>query len=333
MFITLKKARETVAPYVGKSGLCATDDRVRVRVLELVERLLHLGASGNLRKWCFTTCGGCFTAPPELDVPLKVNIEGWPERVWSKWYEFFEASTQDIGNLSGRPLSAPAGDVGLHEEPNEFFTVYDLPKGGARITAIAFDPADETNGAHLIIQGIDIAGNQIYTKHDGNPIHGELLQPKRSHPYYSASIFKKITGIQKTRSVNYVRLYWFNPITKEQGLLGQYRPDETNPSYRRFRVNSIDCADDKFAKISVIGRVRVLDHYHDNDLLPITNLTALREMALSEQASENEQTDKAGFHFRKAGMVLDQENEYRRTGHDGLDIGWETSPANMENLI
>lgn len=331
MFITLKQARETIAPYVGKSGLCATDERVRVRVLELVERLLQMGASGNVRKWCFTTCNGCFTAPPELDTILKVTIDGYPERVWSKWYEFFEASAQEIANISQSPMAARREDIGVHEEANEFYTINEIPKDGARVSAIAFDTSDEQSGAHVIVQGIDIAGNQIYTKHNGAAVHGEYLEPKKTAPYYSASIFKKITGIQKSRSVNYVRLYWFNPITKEQGLLAQYRPEETLPSYRRFRVNNLDSS--KVAKITVIGRVRILDHYHDNDIIPVANMTALRALALSEQQGDNGKIQEGAFHFQKVARVLEAENEYKRTGNEGFDFGWETSPANMENLV
>lgn len=331
MFITLKQARETIAPFVGKSGLCPTDERVRVRVLELVERLLHMGANGNLRKWTFNACNGYFTAPPDLDTILKVTIDGFPERTWSKWYEFSEASAQDVANISQAPLVGRRDDIGAHEEPNEFYTINDLPRGGARVSAIAFDAADEGSGASVIVQGLGTGGEQIYTKHAGNPIHGEYLQPKKDAPYYSASIFTKITGIQKSRSINYIRLYWFNPVTHEQGLLAQYRPEETLPSYRRFRVNGLDSK--SVAKITVLGRVRILDHYHDHDIIPISNLTALRALAVSEQQGDAGKVTEGAFHFQKASRVLDAENEYRRTGNDGLDFGWETSPANMENLV
>lgn len=332
MFITLKQARDAIAPYVGKSGLCASDERVRVRVLELVERLLQMGSSGSLRKWCFHVCCGCFTAPPELEVPLKVTIDGWPDRVWSKWYEFYDASRRELANQSNGAFQIPAHTAGVHEEPNEFYTIYEIPKGGARIAAVAFDQKDEDEKASLIVQGEDIDGNQIYTEHKGERQHGETLFAKKSRPTYSTKVFTRITGITKSRSVNYIRLYWFKPTTNEMGLLGQYRPDETVPSYRRFRVEGLTC--DRCAKVSVIGRVRVLDHYHDNDILPVANLTALRELAMSEQASENEKIQESAFHYNKASRILEDENEYRKTGHESaFDIGWETSPANMENLV
>lgn len=331
MDITLKIARLAVAKFVDKSGLDPDDDRVRVRVLELVERMLQMGASGNLRKWCFHVCCSCFTAPPELEVPLKATIEGYPERVWSKWYEFFDASKHEIGNLSQHPFSIPARVAGIHEEPDEYYTIYEIPKTGARIAAVAFDAADDGE-ASLIVQGEDIDGNQIYTTHKGQHQHGEFLTAKRERPTYSTKVFTKITGIQKTRSANYIRLYWFNPTTNEMGILGQYRPDETLPSYRRFRVVGLGC--DKCAKVSIIGRLRILDHYHDNDILPVTNLTALRELAMSEQDSENGKIQDSAFRWKKAGSIIENENEYRKTGQEsGWDIGWETSPANMENLI
>lgn len=316
--ITLGQARKLLAPYVGKSGKCPDSEETRLFIMETIQILLHKGANGNLRKWCFMTTNSCFTAPHDLDIPIKVMINGYPDSVWSKWFEFFEIDPYE-------PCTSYI--QGITEEINPFYTIYDIPPCGAKIYALAL--SKEASDAHLIIQGIDINGKDVYVEHKGEMMHGEYLSINKDTPKRTRTIFKRITGIQKTKTNNYIRLYW--QTDKEYGLLAEYRPSETNPSFRRFRVPNLDSC--KPAKVTIIGRIKDPDYYHDNDVLPITNIAVLRKTAQMIQAEDTDKIEVANYKRQAIGQLIDDENQYRRNGEEGFDFIVETSPGANCNLI
>lgn len=338
MVITLGQARNLIADYSGKAGKCPDSDAVREFVKEVVQRLLHRGAHGNLRKWCFHTCRGCFTAPPDMEVALKVKIDGYPSSVWSKWYEFqscnqFDVSSSRGANNSGGVSAGHSNSgfcTGLQEMVDRYPTVYDMPECGGRVSAIPFCEEDED--AHIIVQGLDMHGRDVFTEHHGERIHGERLTINKRKKTYSKTKFSKITAVQKTQTNHYVRLYWFNPENKEQGLLSEYRPTDTDPCFRRFRVPGVDphCC----TKITVLGRVKLLDCYHDNDVLPVTSIPALKKMAQLIQSEENDQD--VGMQRHKKDLsdeLIEDENQYQRTGDESFEFECEVSPGNLCNLI
>lgn len=321
--ITLGQARKLLAPYAGKSGKCPTSEETRLFVMEVVQRLLHKGANGNLKKWCFMTDTGCFTAPYEMDVPVKVLINDRPDYVWSKWYEFYE--TAPFSKEDGYTECDPK--MGIREEVNQYFTAYDLPTCGAKIFAVA--KTDEDKDAHILIQGTDSSGRDVYIEHKGEQIHGEYLSISRVEPKRTKTVWKSITGIQKTKTRNYIRLYWQSG--NKTGLLAEYKPEDTNPSYRRFKIANTKqgCP----TKVVVLARIKDPDYHHDNDILPITNLSALQDMANAIQCSRNQKINEANYANSIVSNLIDDENQYRRTGEESFDFVFETSPGSNINLV
>lgn len=323
MIITLKQARQVVAEYAGKKGKCADSEAVRLFVIEVVERLLLRGARGNLRKWCFCLTNGCFTAPADLEIPLKLKIDGYPDQVWSKWFEFYD--------IHGAEHEDKNYKSGIFEQVNSYPTVYDLPKPGARVAPIPLE--EEGEGAYIIVQGVDINGRDVYTNVNGRQIHGERISISRSEPKFSQTVFSKITAIEKSRTCSHVRLYWQSHQGDKilsRGLLSEYRPTETIPSYRRFKVKGAPC--DKPVKVEVLGRIRLLDSYHNNDILPITSIGALRSMAMTIQSERTNNMNEANFHNARVAQILEDENEYHRTGDEPLDFVFFKSPGANDNL-
>lgn len=323
MIITLKQARDVLAEYAGKKGKCASSEDVRLFVMEVVQRLLHKGANGNLRKWCFCLCNGCFTAPMDLEIPLRVKIDGYPNQVWSKWYEFYDLHSADACDKNFKS--------GIIEQVDSYATVYDLPKPGARVAPIPL--TEESEDAYIIVQGTDINGREVFTNCNGQQIHGEKLKISRSEPVFSKTVFTNISAVEKSRTCNHVRLYWQTHSEDRilaRGLLSEYRPTETNPSYRRFKVPGARC--DCCVKVEVIGRIRLLDSYHDNDILPVTSIGALRSMGMLIQSERTNSMNEANFHRSRVGEILNDENEYNKTGQDPLDFVFFKSPGANENL-
>jgi len=323
VIITLGQARKVVAEYTGKKGKCATSEDVRLFVTEIVQRLLHKGANGNLRKWCFCLCNGCFTAPLDMEIPLRVKIDGYPNQVWSKWYEFYDLHAADACDKNFKS--------GISEEVNTYPTVYDLPIGGARVAPIPLQ--EENEDAYIIIQGTDVNGREVFTTEGRQHIHGEKLRISRSNPVFSKTVFTKISAVEKSKTCNHVRLYWQThegDRILNRGMLSEYRPTDLNPSYRRFKVAGARC--DCCVKVEVIGRIRVLDFYHENDVLPVTSIGALRSMAMMIQSERTNSMNEANFHNAKVGQILEDENEYQKTGQDPLDFVFFKSPGANENL-
>lgn len=325
MIITLGQAREVVAEFAGRAGKCKDSNATRLFVMEVVERLLFEGAHGNERKWRFCLCNGCFTAPIDMEVPLKFKIDGRSERVWSKWYEFYDVNGADRCDAGYVP--------GLFEEIGNFYTIYDMPKPGARLAAIPL--GDEEKEAYIIVQGTDVNGRDVFTDYCGREIHGELLPISRNKPSFSKTVFSKITGIEKTQTNTHVRLYWqtYDPVAKvvlQRGLLGEYRPTDKHPAFRRFRVPAAqsDCCVD----VSILGRIKLLDFYHDNDILPVTSISSLKRMALAIRAEGVDNVQVASYHEQGAIRGVDNENQYYRTGEDPFDFNFDLSPGSNENL-
>lgn len=326
MIITYQQAREAIAKYAGKAGKCAKELEVDYFVKEVIQELLFRGANGNLRKWVFYTQNGMFTAPPDLELPVKVNIGETSNfykqapQVYDKWYEFYDQSTLADCN---------PWEEGLVEEINNYFTAFDLPECGSRILAVPFCQEDED--AQFIIQGIDDCGKEIYMPHKGERFKGEVLSISKQSPKYTQKVFTQITGIQKTPTKHYVRLYSYNPETQEKSLLAEYKPGDTNPSFRRFRVLSQDCS--RCFKVSLLGRIRFCEHYHDNDIIPISNLRALKLMAQQIQAEDNDNIQIANYKNQRIEQSINSENQYKRTPEAAVDTALVVAPSSVKNLI
>lgn len=339
MIITFGQAKELIAQYAAKAGLCPTETAVDLFVKEVIQELLFRGANGNLRKWVFKTNTGTFTAPPDLELPIKVRVGDWhhfegghyaqsehvhgghADTVYDKWYEFYDSNTLND--------CIPA-ERGIVEEPNPFFTAFDMPECGARVMAVPFCREDEN--AQFIIRGLDEKGNEIFMPHKGDRnFSGEILTINKDAPKYTQKTFTKITGIQKTPTKHYVRLYSYTPDSGKAEFIGQYKPTDTNPSFRRFRVIAPDCG--KCLKVTVLGRIKFCDNYHDNDIIPISNLRALKLMAQQFQAEDNDNIETANYKNQRVEQSLTNENQYKRTTQAPIDFFVETSPGNLKNMI
>lgn len=300
MPITWKAAKERLSQYAGRGGKCPNAEEVSIFVKEVLQYMLYSGNYGNIRKYCFMAEKGCITLPYELEAPLKVKIGDKVGSVWNRWFDFYSQS--DLGEC------LPAENA-LYEEPNLFPTVYDVPNGGARVGAIA--TAGESDDAHIIVQGVDPTGREVFTNHNGKQIAGEYLRLRKGEFRYSTVIFGKITGILKTKTQGYVQLLWVIPEINKQGFLSDYSPLDEIPAYRRFRLTSPKCHEN--VQVSVIGRIRLKENYADEDLLPFDNLYALSLAGQTVQANYNDDVQGSAAKDQALQNVINKENEYRRS--------------------
>lgn len=320
MPMTFGRAREVLAQYAGKGGLCANEKKVALFVHEVLQYLLYNQAFGNQRKYCFVAEKGCVVVPYELEVPLKVRIDGSAGTVWNRWYEFYHEN--DLNNCV---LAANA----LVEEPNSVPTVYEVPFGAWRIGVIGTCKEAET--AQIIIKGLDITGKPVMAGHNGITTSGELLSIKNNELTYTVIPFASITEVVKTITRGYVKLFAVNPQTKERIFLSEYGPSEETPQYRKFKIVS-PCGHE-YARVSILGRIRLKENYADSDLIPFDNIHALTLAAQKVNAEATGNVQIAAYKDQAVTQQLNNEQDFKKTTTgQPVEISGPTVGASIMNI-
>jgi len=320
MSITYKEAKTILSQYAGRGGTCPDAVAIDLFVKQVFQYMLFSGEHGNLRKFCFNARKGCFTAPYELEVPLKVKIDGEVGTAWNKWMEYY-----NYGELDG---CVPASNA-LYEEPNLYPTVYDMPLP-CRVGVLG--TADEDESAHLIVSGIDESGREIVTDHQGEKIAGEFLRIRKGSLRYTQVKFSKITGVTKTRTNGYVQLLWVRPELNSKGFLSDYSPFEEAPQYRRFRLTSPNCG--PCIKVSIIGKIRLKEHYADSEVIPFDNLYALQLAGQAQNAQYNNDVAMADAKDKTMQDIMTREGEYKRSQPGSpVDIFYPLSAGAIKGIV
>lgn len=321
MAMTFGQAKKALSIYYKQGGSCPTAEGMDLFVIKVLQHMLYSGQYGNLRRFCFNAIKGSFTVPYELEVPLKVKIDGDIGTAWDKWFEWHIQNDMD--------KCWPAGDA-LREDPNYYPTVYDLPLGGARVGAKA--TCDEDDDAHILVQGEDTSGRVVYTDHAGEQVPGEYLRLIKGQLRYTQVTFGKITNILKTKTKGYVQLHALQLEKNLQIFLSDYAPVEENPQYRRFKITSQKC--NNCIKVSVLGRIRLKPAYLDNDFIPFDNMYALDLAGQMMNSNFNNDVQTAAAKEQTLQEVITKENEYKRVQNgQPIEVFKLTSAGNIRNII
>lgn len=320
MALTFGRAREVLARYAGRGGLCPDSPQVASFVITVLESLLHKGPIKSLRSWTFQAQQGCITLPYELETPVEVKINDQVGTVWSTWFKYYEQGFLGDGCV-------PAANA-LQELPNYYPTVYDLPPGGGHVGVLGH--ADEKN-ATIIIKGKDLTNREIFSEFRGEQISGSVLEIVRGQIRYTKERFGKIESVVKTTTKGYATLFSVDPHTEEKKFLADYSPLEEIPQYRRFKL-TVRCAD--CAEVNVLGRIRLKERYHDSDVIPISNLYALQVAAQGINLNENNDVQGAITKDSFAEKLLTQENQYKKAGASSpVKIFRPTSGGAIMNVV
>lgn len=322
MPITWGEAKGLISQYAGRGGQCPTSERINTFVRQVLEYMLISGEYGNLRKFCFNAIKGCFTVPYELEVPLKIKFDGDVGTVWDKWFEWHNTK-----QLDGECF---AFQEAAFEDPNYYPTVYDLPSVGACVGVVGV--CNEADDAHLIVQGVDTTGREVFTVHKGEKVSGEYLTITKGELRYTTTVFSKITGILKTKTNGYTPLYWVRPDQGVKGFLSDYTPLEEKPSYRRYRIKSPKCGNS--VKVSVLGRIRLKSAYADTDYIPFDSLYTLELAAQAVNANYNNDTATAGAKDKMMQDLITRNNEYKRVQNgQPIEVFYPLSPGIIKNIV
>lgn len=322
MRITFGEARQFLAQYAGRGGACPDAKSVPFFVIQVLEYLLISGAYGSIRKFTFQAVNGAFTIPYELEVPEKVKLNNIVGSVWDRWFEF--QSVKDLGCDC-----VPAGEA-LFEDPNYYPTVYDVPLTGAKVGALG--TCLEADDAHIIVQGQDPSGREVFTTHKGTQIAGEYLSIQKGTLKYTSVTFGKITGIIKSKTVGYVQLYGINPVSLNRTFLSDYSPLEERPAFRRFRLTTKYCQ--PLVKVEVLGKIRLKSAYADSDFIPFDNLLTLNLAAQAVQSYSNNDMQTGVAKDSTMVEMISRENTSKRIQNgQPLDVQVATSPGMIRNIV
>lgn len=322
MTLTFGQAKKILAQYQGKGGKKPDAADLDQFVIKVLQYLLIQGSPNAERVFELYAVNGWFTAPYELEVPLKVKVNGRVGTVQSKWFEF--KSGNDF-------IKGPCYDnTSLFEDANEYFTAYDIPQAGARVGVLG--TAHEEEGSYLIVQGNDTTGREIFTNHKGADISGELLSIRKNVLVRSNVKFGSITGILKPRTNGYAQLHWTDEAGHIKGFLSDYSPAEEVPSYRRFQLRVSDCP--SLAKIHVLGRTRIKMVYADNDRIPFDNLMAIEVAGQAAHANYNRELDTATQQHNFLQDLVNKEAVHKKPSNGNpLEVFYETSPGTIKGLV
>lgn len=323
MPLTWRQAKEVLARYAGTGGLCDDNPQVESFTREVLEYILLSGSYGNIHKFCFCSVRGCITVPYELEVPLKIKIDGMVGSVWDRFFEFH--ATPYLADC------LPADNT-LQEDPNYYPTVYPVPDGGAQIGALGF--CNEDCEAHIIVQGKDPTGREIITQHNGEQVVGEYISIKKNVLVYTQCVFGEITGIFKSPTQGYVQLLWIRPTQNLKGFLSDYSPLEERPSYRRFILKPYCGCGQGFHKVSVLGRVRLKEKYTDNDYIPFSNLYVISLGGQAVNANYNRNPEAAIAADKQMMDMINRENDYKRVENgQPVEVFIPTSSGAIGNIV
>ena len=323
MKVTLGTAKARIAKHLN---LCPTDSRTVEYINEAQRRLLESGKwKGTYGKFTICATDGCITWPRQIETIETVAVNKQPGTVRNSWFEFQE---------SGYGLMTDKDDIGVQILDRGESPVHtDLTGNGSFSTTgdnlMLFSPVEADAGKKVTIKGYDYNGNWIRvttssagasaTSHDGDVI--TLVRGYAN----SGRTFKTITSIQKDITDQPVIVYEKtsndgDPLVIRE--IAKLEANETISSYRRSLIPSLaggkKCDGDTDAKtaVTVIAKLRFINAVNDSDILLVSDLYAIKNMAIAIKLEENRDFGAAGEY---RGLAFDSlQNQLANHTGDGV---------------
>lgn len=330
MLLTFRQLLEVIGPNLGRAGTgnCAFDDpSVRLKAASILQE--YIQRSGSLKKWRVYSRNNTIALPRDLALILKVKINDAVSPVHSLWYEFYDQlAPREFDNCGN-------WQAGLIQEVDTFPTVYDISCSGGYVLAEIGKRCKEAKNVYTIIQGISAdTGEDVYTTHKSELIHGERLDLVSGVAKRTRTRFKSITSITKSETDDYVKYYQqADKVVGTPTLLALLAPKETVGEFRRAKILSQKCDKNNCYKIDILGRVNILSDYHDNDIIPVTDLSAIETIAQAKQASTGNNLQAAGFKYQLVDRQIEDAQQYNRVQDNSIDIDFDSSPGSIEELL
>jgi hypothetical protein len=258
--------------------LCANNVReVAEYVNEAVFNLIQAGGEtgwfGSWAKVVFNVSA----ADPYITLPsIFARIGGmdvckFPVRIQNQWYEFLEAGIGLQNETNRKCGTLEAFDRGTYP------TAYDLTATNKLIRIYTTDARDVGKRV-LFSQAKDQNGNGIYSTDGLQTVDGFYLT-LGAVSVTSAFIVTAFAAVEKPNTFGDITVYQVDATTGEESLLARYTPDENNPSYRRYYIQSLPreccCPGNGTVQITAMCKYEYRPVNRTTDQVLIQNIPAL----------------------------------------------------------
>jgi hypothetical protein len=121
----------------------------------------------------------------------------------------------------------------------------------------------------------------------------------------TTNAFRNVDAINKTATKGWVRVYAVDPDTGSEACVAILAPDETLPMYRRYAIPGFENSNGSV--VTVLAKRKFIPVVTDDDDLIVTNLGALKMMAIAIEKEENNNIQEAVVYEAKAVELLKEE--------------------------
>jgi len=304
-------------------GVCPSDPRLVAWLNEACQRLVTkahwIGTVGRFRL-CVTD--GCISLPPQVASIERLAICGVPVPVHDYWYDFLE---NGFGLRSGGGTATTGQSCcGVSCGPEEanlrgWFPTFADVRGTSKKLVVACDLASDV-GKRVLVLGYDQNANWIRTVQSGAVADGEVLLLAQGAGTTSTHFFDGgITSVQFLDERDGQAWLWeLDTVATTQRLIGSYQYWERVPSYARYLLPSIltqtggnGC---NTTTVELLAKLEFIPVRADTDLLLISNIPALKNMAMAvkqyEEAVSGDDFTRAAAFEAIALKELDDEIEH-----------------------
>ncbi len=293
--ITYGELLSTCHEYSGHDCFKSKNKRFARRVLE---RMFFRGKHGSIVSISMCANNGVLTLPEDVEHVEKIKVNGCVKSLYSFWYDFSSVRNEDFHH----------GLCGVTHLPNKYFTQYDPPMDEFEIVVKPRNKR-ENSDTHIIVQGIALNGEKIFTRRNYNNTSGEFY-PITDGCYVKGSVrFAGITGIEKTKSKDYIDLYARDVLTGQLFFLSGYSPREMRPFYTRIKVGG--CPDNEIVRLDMLARLKILPEYACNELIPVIGLDVLETICQEIQLMKDNDFQSSVAAGAVATQLIRDENNYK----------------------
>lgn len=261
----------------------------------------HVQHKSSIERVAFTVTSGLLTLPRQYFGCLGITNNDVALRIWNQWWEFVASGP----GAQTRVWSA-AEDLG--DGFVTFKDLADVDEDGCYIKVVS--DTTEVTTERMLLKGTDENGELLRTGTGGDQIYGEEVDVEDGSGNWTTTKFKSLTQIVKPVTHGRVRLY----ASATSGAVSPtavaiLEPDETNPCLRRYRVPRDDDST-VTTTVEALCQLRSVILEKDDDILPISNLSALRDGLLSLHYKDQNDGVRAEELMQSAMRLL--RNEHRR---------------------
>jgi len=282
---TFGDVKEELRRVAGQTGLLVDDDRLRVAVNLVQERLCTLGEwPYQYARVKFRQRGGLVALPTQYEAIVHSAINRQPVEVQPPWFEFLEYGPGPFQRNEWCNYGADLGESPVYVQPGS---------RGATVTVTSTVGSD--TGTVTVI-GHDL--NQVALQVD-------YALPDAS----SAHQWSRITQVIKPLTTGTVVLSLTDDFGT-QTVAADYRARDRNPGFRLYRFTAI--ADDQTKFVDAIVRRRYHDIVADSDELFVTNLNALRLGVKAVALLDKGEIAESEAAFAAAAQILKDESSHYR---------------------